>query len=109
MYLYEQLPSRDQIAAAIETMVTVLDLLDGDLDREEDDPAECNADEERAAWIERVNQTRPALPAPPAHFQSHEDAEDDDPRELDDPREEDDHSGDPLDHGELGDCHGQCC
>jgi len=96
MYLYEQLPSRDQIAAAIETMVTVLDLLDGDLDREEDDPAECNGDEERAAWIERVNQTRPALLTAPAHFQSHEDAEDDDPRELDDPVEL---NGDEGDYG----------
>jgi len=28
---------------------------------------------------------------------------------LGDPGEEDDHSGDPLDQGELGDCHGQCC
>lgn len=67
------------IEAATAELIETLDALH-DPEAEEDDPAEDNGDAERSAWVERVNQTRPALTPKPADFRSHEDVEDDDPQ-----------------------------
>lgn len=97
------------IGAAAEALVSLMDAVAGDCDDEttnaEDeriDPrftADCGpgcevSDGGDIAWTERRDQTRAPLPNSPAHFQSNEDAEDDDAAE------EDDHSGGDLDLGE---------
>lgn len=49
-----------------------------------------NIDAEQSAWIERVDQTQPALTHASCYIQAHEDAEDDDATEL---------NGDESDYG----------
>ncbi len=76
------LPSRKAVAAAIETLVTVLDVIDGDPDLETIDEREPDGDETDAAWIE-WNTMRGAAKRGPNIAGDHEDDEDDDPREDD--------------------------
>jgi hypothetical protein len=103
---------RPQLEGFISVAISLLDALDGDPDEEangdeldgssaeEDiptisgdgmfngpgcpiaDAGECNADPERAAWMERVDQTLPPLPDPiSASYRNAEDAEDEHDRE----------------------------
>jgi hypothetical protein len=66
------------IEAASEELIETLDALHGDVDLEVDDPPEDDGTEEQAAWVERVNQTKPPYRFPaPADYRNHEDAEDD--------------------------------
>ncbi len=66
------------IAVAVEALVDLLDELGGNPDAEDDDPAELD-DEDRAAWIERTDQSRFPLPTrASADFRNCEDAEEDD-------------------------------
>jgi hypothetical protein len=69
---------REQLAAFMEVAVELIDVMEGDPELEDDDPAEANGDEADAAWIEwhtmRGSQKRgPNLTA------GHEDDEEDDP------------------------------
>jgi hypothetical protein len=64
---------------AAQRWIEFIDLIRGDADLEDDDPAEDNGDAETAVWLERTDQSRAPLPKSTAHFQAHEDAEDDDP------------------------------
>jgi len=74
---------RAAIAAAIETLIDVIDLIDGEPDGEDNGDDEPTGDEEDAAWIEwnqmRGSQKRGATILPTYN----EDDEDDDPREDD--------------------------
>jgi hypothetical protein len=91
MDVLAHLPPRDQIAAAIETMVAVLDLLDGDPDLElNGDELDGSSHAEDEFW-------------PHSSWQSHAGCP------VSDPAEDDDPGGTDLDHGELGDCHGLAC
>src|SRR4051812_37579250 len=81
---------RPTLAGFIEVAISLLDIADGDSDFEETgaedsfqdhrygDPGCPVSDPGGPSWLERLNQTRPPMINGTAHFQSHEDAEDDD-------------------------------
>ena len=74
---------RPKLEGFIAVAIGLLDVLDGDPESEEDDPAEDNGDAERAAWIEWDKMRGPSKRG--ANFTlGEEDHEDDDPREEDD-------------------------
>jgi hypothetical protein len=52
-------------------------------------------DAEPSAWLERADQSKPAYPKASGHFQTNEDAEDDDPAE-------DEHDAEPDDADGIG-------
>lgn len=52
---------RHELVGFISVAIDLLDLTDGDLDLEEDDPPEEAGDHEDAAWIEREDQRRIAV------------------------------------------------
>lgn len=78
---------RRKLGAAIEVMIALLDVTDGDCD------AETNGDERDASWHEN-----PGAGCTRALLEPHEDAEDDDSPEDDDPA-----GGNPEDEGEHED------
>lgn len=70
---------RKAIGLAIEALIVRLDERDGDPDLEDVDEREPDHDDERAAWIERVDQsTSPYIVIGSADYLNHEDVEDDD-------------------------------
>lgn len=76
--------SPHEIAEAIEVLVDVLDLIGGDPESENDDPAEAVGDEHDAAWIE-WHRMRGSQKSGSNIAGQNEDDEDDDPAEDDDP------------------------
>lgn len=73
---------RPKLEGFITVAISLLDVMEGDPDLEQDDSdLEYSGDERDAAWTERLNQTRAALPRtvePGWHGGASEDAEDDD-------------------------------
>lgn len=76
--------NRDELGNAIEVLVTLLDVWDGDPDEEDDDPAEAAGDEKDAAWIEWHTMRGSQKRGPSILATDNEDDEDDDPAEEDD-------------------------
>lgn len=76
-----QLPVK-QIAAAAQALIDLLDALGGDVEAEDDDPAEENGDEETASWVEWHRMRGPAKRGPNFTLGA-EDDEDDDAAEDD--------------------------
>lgn len=73
---------RDELAGFIAVAIDLLDLADGDLDLEEDDPPEEGGDHLDAAWLERDDQRRIAVGGINSNWFPgiSEDAEEDDPQ-----------------------------
>jgi hypothetical protein len=89
---------RPKLEGFIAVAIELLDVVDGDPDLESDpcnegepefDPqsrelvnahpnTDPNSDAEQSAWVERLDQTKPALTHPSGYLQADEDAEDDD-------------------------------
>lgn len=78
------LPSRKALAAAVEVLVDLIDMIDGDTDLEPIDEREPDGDEADAAWIE-WHTMRGSQKRGPNISTWNEDDEDDDPLEDDDP------------------------
>lgn len=77
---------RDELAGFIAVAIDLLDMADGDLDLEEDDPPEEAGDHLDAAWLERVDQRKIGVGGINSSWFPgiSEDAEEDDPHgELD--------------------------
>jgi hypothetical protein len=76
--------NRDELGNAIEVLVTLLDVWDGDPDEETDDPdLEPAGDEKDAAWIEWNTMRGSQKRGPNILATQNEDDEDDDPAEPD--------------------------
>ena len=80
-----QLPVRE-IATAAQALIDLLDKLGGDIEAEDDDPAEENGDDETASSVE-WDKMRAPLKRKPNFTLGVEDAEDDDPAEDNHDRE----------------------
>lgn len=80
--------NRDELGNAIEVLVALLDIWDGDPDAEDDDPAEAAGDEKDAAYVEWHTMRGSQKRGPNILPTQNEDDEDDDPAEEDDPQGE---------------------
>ena len=80
-----QLPIK-QIAVAVQALIDLLDVIGGDPELEDDDPAEATGDELDAAWTEGSNDLR-------KRWSASEDDEEPDEPEVDDEPEDDDPGG----------------
>lgn len=72
--------TRAELEGFVAVAIDLMDVADGDPEMEDGGDLEQD-DDEGPAWIERVDQARPAYPAPDCFADHHngEDAEDDDP------------------------------